>query len=90
MMKTIATLFLLALTLAMPDASRAEHEGKVQIQLLGDSTTEASIPRMLAPKEAQLEDVIRVLLAGYRVIADETAKFLATIIRERSLRADAL
>jgi len=62
MMKTTSALFLLALTLAT--ASRAEHEGKIQILLLGDSTTEASIPRKLAPKEAQLEDVIRVLLAA--------------------------
>jgi lysophospholipase L1-like esterase len=135
MMKTIAALFLLALTLATPAATRAEREGKIQILLLGDSTTEASIPRKLAPKEAQLEDVIRVLiaaegdlppthvinlglnggsggaatvevldnrldahfgnlegwfgdrhpnLAGYRVIADETAKFLVPIIRQRS------
>jgi len=64
MKKTIAALSLLALTLSMPAASRAEHDGKIQILLLGDSTTEASIPRKLAPKEAQLEDVIRVLLAG--------------------------
>lgn len=64
MTKTIPTLFFLALILAMPTASRAEHEGKIQILLLGDSTTEASIPRKLAPKEPQLEDVIRVLLAA--------------------------
>jgi lysophospholipase L1-like esterase len=57
-------MFLLALVLAMPAASRAEHAGKIQILLLGDSTTEASIPRRLAPKEPQLEDVIRVLLAA--------------------------
>ena len=138
MTKTLATLFLLAATLAMPAASRAECEGKVQILLLSDSTTEASIPRKLAPKEPQLEDLIRVLLAaegdlppthvidlglsgefirrlldsgrydnrldahfgnlegwfsdrhpnlaGYRVIADETAKFLARILRERNRR----
>lgn len=64
MTKTIPTLFFLALILAMPTASRAEHGGKIQILLLGDSTTEASIPRKLAPKEPQLEDVIRVLLAA--------------------------
>jgi lysophospholipase L1-like esterase len=64
MMKTIAALFLLALTFALPIASHAEHNGKIQILLLGDSTTEASIPRRLAPKEPQLEDVIRVLLAA--------------------------
>jgi lysophospholipase L1-like esterase len=64
MTKTIPTLFFLALILAMPTASRAEYGGKIQILLLGDSTTEASIPRKLAPKEPQLEDVIRVLLAA--------------------------
>ncbi len=64
MTKTIPTLLFLALILAMPTASRAEHGGKIQILLLGDSTTEASIPRKLAPKEPQLEDVIRVLLAA--------------------------
>jgi lysophospholipase L1-like esterase len=64
MMKTIAALFLPALLLALPAASRAEHEGRIQVLLLGDSTTEASIPRKLAPKEPQLEDVVRVLLAA--------------------------
>ena len=64
MMKTIAALLLLALTLSMPAASRAEHEGKIQILLLGDSATEASIPRKLAPQEPQFEDVIRILLAA--------------------------
>jgi lysophospholipase L1-like esterase len=64
MKHSIAALALLAITLSMPAVSRAEHDGKIQILLLGDSTTEASIPRKLAPKEAQLEDVIRVLLAA--------------------------
>lgn len=41
----------------------AEHDGKVQILLLGDSTTEGSVPRRLAPKGPHLEDVIRGLLA---------------------------
>ena len=43
---------------------RAEHEGKVQIVLLGDSTTEAGIPKRVAPQEPQFEDVIRGLLAA--------------------------
>ena len=64
MMKTIPFNLILVLMLAMPAASRAEHDGKIQVLLLGDSTTEASIPRKLAPKEPQLEDVIRVLLAA--------------------------
>ena len=60
----IAALFLLVLILALPGTARAEHEGKLQILLLGDSSCEASIPRKLAPKEPQFEDVIRVLLAA--------------------------
>jgi lysophospholipase L1-like esterase len=41
----------------------AEHEGKVQILLLGDSTTEGSVPRRHVPEGPHLEDVIRQLLA---------------------------
>lgn len=48
----------------LPNLGRAEHEGKVQILLLGDSATEASIPRKIAPQEAQFEDVVRILLAA--------------------------
>lgn len=61
LMKILATLLILSLALV---TSRAEHEGKIQILLLGDSTTEAKIPKMLAPKEPQLEDLIRILLAA--------------------------
>jgi lysophospholipase L1-like esterase len=64
MIRSIAPLLLLLLTLAMPGHLRAEHEGQIQILLLGDSATEASIPRKFAPKEPQFEDVIRVLLAA--------------------------
>lgn len=60
-MKTITTLLLLALTLA---TARAEHEGKIQILLLGDSTTEAKFPKLLAPGEPQFEDIVRLLLAA--------------------------
>jgi lysophospholipase L1-like esterase len=42
----------------------AEHDGKIQILLLGDSTAEAKIPKMLAPNEPQHEDIIRILLAA--------------------------
>lgn len=45
------------------ESVHAEHEGKVQILLLGDSTTEGSIPRRHVPKGPHLEDVIRQLLA---------------------------
>lgn len=43
---------------------QAEHEGKVQILLLGDSTTEGSVPRRHVPKGPHLEDVVRELLAA--------------------------
>ncbi len=42
----------------------AEHDGKVQVLLLGDSTTEGSIPRLLAPEGPHLEEVITQLLAA--------------------------
>lgn len=45
-------------------AALAEHDGKVQILLLGDSTTEGSVPRRHVPKGPHLEDVIRELLAA--------------------------
>ena len=48
----------------LPAFARAEYQGKVQILLLGDSATEASIPRKIAPEEAQFEDVIRILLGA--------------------------
>ena len=41
----------------------AEHEGKLQILLLGDSTTEGSVPRRHVPEGPHLEDVVRLLLA---------------------------
>ena len=43
---------------------RAEHEGRIQILLLGDSTTEGSIPRRLKPEGPHLEKVIEMLLAA--------------------------
>jgi lysophospholipase L1-like esterase/nicotinamidase-related amidase len=36
---------------------------RLRILLLGDSTTEASIPKKLAPDEPQLEDMLRIRLA---------------------------
>lgn len=55
-----ATLFACAIFAARV---HAEHEGKVQILLLGDSTTEGSVPRRHVPEGPHLEDVIRLLLA---------------------------
>ncbi|HWL06966.1 MAG TPA: SGNH/GDSL hydrolase family protein [Planctomicrobium sp.] len=42
----------------------AEHEGKIQVLLLGDSTTEGSIPRALKPAGPHLEQVVEQLLAA--------------------------
>jgi lysophospholipase L1-like esterase len=63
-MKTLVALLLFVLTFAAPVVTRAENDGKIQILLLGDSTTEAKIPKQLAPKEPQFEDVVRILLAA--------------------------
>lgn len=43
---------------------RAEHDGKLQIVLLGDSTTEGSVPRKLKPKGPHFEGVLESLLAA--------------------------
>ena len=37
---------------------------RLRILLLGDSTTEASIPKKLSPEEPQLEDMLRIRLAA--------------------------
>jgi lysophospholipase L1-like esterase len=42
----------------------AEHNGKLQVLLLGDSTTEARIPKQHQPKGPHFEDVIRILMAA--------------------------
>lgn len=63
-LKSLASALILALAAVAPVALRGEHDGKIQILLLGDSSTEASIPKRFAPKEPQLEDVIRLLLAA--------------------------
>ena len=44
--------------------ARAEHEGKVQILLLGDSTTEGSIPRRHVPQGPHLEEVMGGVVSG--------------------------
>lgn len=56
----LATVFALLIN---GSSLKAEHEGKVQILLLGDSTTEGSVPRRHVPEGPHLEDVIRLLLA---------------------------
>ena len=54
----------IAVLMASPRQMRAEHEGKLQILLLGDSTTIGSVCRITDPKGPHLEDVIRSLLAA--------------------------
>ncbi len=47
-----------------PLNAQAEHDGKLQILLLGDSTTEGSVPRRLKPDGPHLEQVLEQLLAA--------------------------
>lgn len=47
---------------AFSDASAGKK--RLQIILLGDSTTEASIPKKFAPDEPQIEDTLRIKLAA--------------------------
>ncbi|MFG0261171.1 MAG: hypothetical protein ACF788_02130, partial [Novipirellula sp. JB048] len=55
----------IGLTIATaPHQAQAEHEGKLQILLLGDSTTEGSVPRRLKPEGPHLETVLEQLLAA--------------------------
>ena len=61
--RTLAAFLALAVFFT-PGSARAEHEGKLQIVLLGDSTTEGSIPRRQTPKGPHLEEVVTRLLAA--------------------------
>ena len=54
---------LIASLFTLPAVVQAEHEGKVQILLLGDSTTIGSVGRQTHPAGPHLEDVVRLLLA---------------------------
>ncbi|MDF1862819.1 MAG: SGNH/GDSL hydrolase family protein, partial [Verrucomicrobiales bacterium] len=56
--------FLILFVLLIGFSLRAEHDGKIQILLLGDSTTEGSIPRLLQPEGPHLETVMEELLAA--------------------------
>ena len=64
LIRTAALLLGIVAFVATPVASRGEHDGKLQILILGDSTAECSIPRKLVPEGPHLEDVIRQLLAA--------------------------
>ncbi|TWU17230.1 hypothetical protein Pla52o_54050 [Novipirellula galeiformis] len=50
--------------LGTPGIAHAEHEGKLQILLLGDSTTKGTTTRRLKPEGPHLEQVIEQLLAA--------------------------
>lgn len=54
----------LCLVIVSAQSALAEHEDKLQILLLGDSTTIGSVCRITDPKGPHLEDVIRSLLAA--------------------------
>lgn len=58
------TLLLAAFIAFLPTTSSAEHNGRIQILLLGDSTAEGSIPRLMKPKGPHLEKVMEQLLAA--------------------------
>lgn len=64
LIRTTAFLLGVAALVATPVTSRGEHDGKLQILILGDSTAEGSIPRKHVPEGPHLEDVIRLLLAA--------------------------
>lgn len=57
-------LCLVAVSAQVPALARGEHDGKVQVLLLGDSTTIGSVCRQTDPAGPHLEDVIRLRLAA--------------------------
>lgn len=57
-------LWVLLVVGALVNSANAEDQGKIQILLLGDSTTEGSIPRRIKPEGPHLETVIEQLLAA--------------------------
>ena len=59
----VIVLLMLSLVVMTGRPAIAEHEGKVQVLLLGDSTTIGSVCRQSNPAGPHLEDVIRLLLA---------------------------
>ncbi len=50
--------------MALASTALAQQDEKVQILLLGDSTTEGSIPRLMRPQGPHLEKVLEQLLAA--------------------------
>jgi len=54
----------LGLVALLPRPAQAEHDGKVQVLLLGDSTIEGSIPRITNPQGPHVEQMIELLAAA--------------------------
>jgi lysophospholipase L1-like esterase len=66
MPRVVAGLIMASCLLGSLPGAHAEKDGKLQILLLGDSTTIGSVCRTLEPKSPQLEDVICSLLAAQK------------------------
>jgi len=62
MLRFLFSTFTCLILFGAPAVVYGEHGGKVQILLLGDSTTEGSVPRRLEPQGPHLEQVIEKLL----------------------------
>lgn len=62
--RLVIRLLVVGLLAWLPGRAIAEHDGKLQILLLGDSTTIGSVCRITNPSGPHLEDVIRLLLAS--------------------------
>ncbi|TXT38096.1 MAG: gluconolactonase precursor [Planctomycetota bacterium] len=62
--RVVIALLFLTLVVTAGRSANAEHEGKLQVLLLGDSTTIGSVCRQTNPAGPHLEDVIRLLLAA--------------------------
>ncbi|QDT33047.1 SGNH/GDSL hydrolase family protein [Thalassoglobus polymorphus] len=60
----ILAMLVFATLISTQRTANAEHDGKIQILLLGDSTTEGSIPRKIKPEGPHLEQVLEQLLAA--------------------------
>lgn len=58
-------LLLVVVLLGSWPTARAEHEGRLQVLLLGDSTTIGSVCRQTNPDGPHLEDVVRLKLATH-------------------------
>ncbi|HWL08622.1 MAG TPA: GDSL-type esterase/lipase family protein [Planctomicrobium sp.] len=54
---------LFGVIVGLPRPACAEHNGKIQVLLLGDSTTEAAVPRQVRPDGPHFEQMIELLLA---------------------------